>query len=150
MIDTPKDSDSSLPVSPHSPSPQLNSNPEPLSPRPTQELTAYEGHGVIVTFVWKAGKSEGETLIRAEVMNTNEVDAEELVLQMIVPKYMQMQEKPLSCNVVPANEEGVCTQLFRLRNNSMGEKDTVVRLRVLFRVGVEEINEMVQVDGFEE
>lgn len=100
--------------------------------------------------MWKAGKSEGEILIRAEVVNKNEVEAEELVLQMIVPKYMQMQEKPLSCDMVPPNEEGVCTQLFRLRNNSMGEKDTVVRLRVLFRVGMEEVNEMVQVDGFEE
>lgn len=105
---------------------------------------------MIVTFVWKAGKNEGETLIRAEVINTNELDAEELVLQMIVPKYMQMQEKPLSCDVVPANEEGVCTQLFRLQNNSMGEKDTVVRLRVMFRLGEEEVNEMVQVDGFDE
>jgi singapore isolate B (sub-type 7) whole genome shotgun sequence assembly, scaffold_4 len=121
-------------------------NPE----RSTYELQAYENHGVSVSLVCKAGKEEGETFVRAEVRNENALDVENLELQMIVPKYMQMQQKPLSSDVVPSHGEGVCTQLFRLRNNSDGEKETVVRLRVMFQLGKEEVNEMVQVSGFDD
>ena len=88
--------------------------------------------------------------MRAEVRNENALDVENLELQMIVPKYMQMQQKPLSSDVVPSHGEGVCTQLFRLRNNSDGEKETVVRLRIMFQLGKEEVNEMVQVSGFDD
>ena len=66
--------------------------------------------------------------MRAEVRNENALDVENLELQMIVPKYM----------------------LFRLRNNSDGKKETVVRLRVMFQLGKEEVNEMVQVSGFDD
>ena len=118
--------------------------------RSTYELQAYANHGVSVVLVCKAGKEEGETFVRAEVRNENDQNVDYLELQMIVPKYMQMQQKALSSEVVPAHNEGVCTQLFRLRNNSDGEKETVVRLRIMFQLGQEEVNEMVQVSGFDD
>lgn len=120
------------------------------SERSTYELQAYANHGVSVDLVCKAGKEEGETFVRAEVRNENDRDVENLELQMIVPKYMQMQQKPLSSDVVPSSNGGVCTQLFRLRNNSDGEKETVVRLRIMFQLGQEKVNEMVQVSGFDD
>ena len=80
--------------------------------------------------------------------NQGAEDVEDLQLLVSVPKYIQLQMKPLSSDVVPAQGEGVVSQLFRFRNQDIEEKDTVAKLRVLFRREDEEFDEMVMVDCF--
>ena len=111
-------------------------------------IDVYDEHGLQVLFKVKEGSRAGETIVKAEVTNQGEEDVEDLQLLMITPRYIQMQMKPLSCDIVPARNEGVCSQLFRLRNNQIEEKDTVVKLRLLFRRGTEEFDDTVLVDSF--
>ena len=111
-------------------------------------IDVYDEHDLQVLFKVKEGSRAGETIVKAEVTNQGEEDVEDLQLLMITPRYIQMQMKPLSCDVVPARNEGVCSQLFRLRNNQIEEKDTVVKLRLLFRRGTEEFDDTVLVDSF--
>ena len=86
----------------------------------------------------------------AEVRNLGEVDAEDFSIKIIVPKYMQIQQKPISENLVLARGQNVVTQLFRLRNNSGGEKETVVRLYVMCRLGEMDVYEVSQVEGIDD
>ena len=111
-------------------------------------IDVYDEHELHVIFKVKEGSRVGETIVKAEVTNQGEEDVEDLQLLMITPRYIQMQMKPLSSDVVPARNEGVCSQLFRLRNNQIEEKDTVVKLRLLFRRGTEEFDDTVLVDSF--
>lgn len=129
----------------------INTSQQPPS-QTNQERTliAFEGEGLIVTFICRTGKAEGETLLMAEARNLNHCDAEDFSLKIVVPKYIQMQQKPLSSTVIPANDQGVVTQLFRLRNNSGGEKETVVRLYVICRLDGEDVCELVEVGGLDE
>ena len=114
----------------------------------TMSVTAYDSHGITVVFKEKSGSNRGEILIKAVVTNNNMVDAEELSLQLSVPRYIQLQMKPLSSDMVPANQEGSCSQMFRVRNNVIDEKNTVVKLRVVCRIGEEAVDEVVMVDQF--
>ena len=86
----------------------------------------------------------------AEARNLGEVDAEDFSIKIVVPKYMQIQQKPISENIVLAREQNVVTQLFRLRNNSEGEKETVVRLYVMCRLGEVDVYEVSQVEGIDD
>lgn len=139
----------------------LGLNEEPKSETPSEEatdaatavpetmsVTAYDNHGITVVFKEKSGSDRGEIFIKAVVTNGNTVDAEELSLQLSVPRYIQLQMKPLSSDVVPANQEGSCSQMFRVRNNMIDEKNTVVKLRVVCRIGEEAVDEVVMVDQF--
>lgn len=121
--------------------------PETAVPE-TMSVTAYDNHGITVIFKEKSGGDRGEIFIKAIVTNGNTVDAEELSLQLSVPRYIQLQMKPLSSDVVPANQEGSCSQMFRVRNNMIDEKNTVVKLRVVCRIGEEAVDEVVMVDQF--
>lgn len=111
-------------------------------------VTAFESHGITVVFQERAGATRGEVIIRVTVTNANAVDAEGLSLQLSVPRYIQLQMKPLSADVVPANGQGTCSQMFRVRNNAIEEKNTVVKLRVVCQIGAEAVDEVVLVDQF--
>ena len=120
----------------------------PRSPRRVDSEEVFNQHELTIVFKFKEGAALGETIVKAEVSNQAAEDAEELQLLVSVPKYVQLQMKPLSSDVVPGLGEGVVSQLFRFRNQEIEEKDTVARLRVLFRRGEEEFDEMVMVDCF--
>ena len=111
-------------------------------------VTAFDRCGITVVFREKTGASRGEVIIKVTVTNRNAVDAEGLSLQLSVPRYIQLQMKPLSADVVPANGQGACSQLFRVRNNAIDEKNTVVKLRVVCQIGEEAVDEVVLVDQF--
>ena len=111
-------------------------------------VTAFENHGITVVFQERAGATRGEVIIKVTVTNANAVDAEGLSLQLSVPRYIQLQMKPLSADVVPANGQGTCSQMFRVRNNAIEEKNTVVKLRVVCQIGAEAVDEVVLVDQF--
>ena len=111
-------------------------------------MTAFENHGITVVFQERAGATRGEVIIKVTVTNANAVDAEGLSLQLSVPRYIQLQMKPLSADVVPANGQGTCSQMFRVRNNAIEEKNTVVKLRVVCQIGAEAVDEVVLVDQF--
>ena len=111
-------------------------------------VTAFENHGITVVFQERAGATRGEVIIKVTVTNANAVDAEGLSLQLSVPRYIQLQMKPLSADVVPANRQGTCSQMFRVRNNAIEEKNTVVKLRVVCQIGAEAVDEVVLVDQF--
>lgn len=111
-------------------------------------VTAFDRYGITVAFREKTGASRGEIIIKVTVTNGNAVDAEGLSLQLSVPRYIQLQMKPLSADVVPANGQGACSQLFRVRNNAIDEKNTVVKLRVVCQIGEKAVDEVVLVDQF--
>ena len=111
-------------------------------------VTAFESHGITVVFQEREGATRGEVIIKVTVTNANAVDAEGLSLQLSVPRYIQLQMKPLSADVVPANGQGTCSQMFRVRNNAIEEKNTVVKLRVVCQIGAEAVDEVVLVDQF--
>lgn len=120
------------------------------TPAEAEELTvtAFNSHGITVVFQERAGAARGEVIIKVTVTNANAVDAEGLSLQLSVPRYIQLQMKPLSADVVPANGQGSCSQMFRVRNNAIEEKNTVVKLRVVCQIGAEAVDEVVLVDQF--
>lgn len=98
-------------------------------------------------FNTKEGANPNETIVKAVITNHGEVNIEDFEMLIIVPRYMQIQTKPLSSSTIPAIS-GVSTQLFRLRNNMFEEKDTVVKLRILYSVNGQEMDESVMVDQF--
>lgn len=120
----------------------------PRSPRRLDSEEVFNQHDLTSVFKFKEGATLGETIVKAEVSNQGAEDVEDLQLLVSVPKYIQLQMKPLSSDVVPAQGEGVVSQLFRFRNQDIEEKDTVAKLRVLFRREDEEFDEMVMVDCF--
>ena len=120
----------------------------PRSPRHVDSEEVFNQHDLTIVWKFKEGASAGETIVKAEVTNQGAEDAEDLQLLVSVPKYIQLQMKPLSSDVVPAQGEGMVSQLFRFRNQDIEEKDTVAKLRVLFRRNEEEFDETVMVDCF--
>lgn len=120
----------------------------PRSPRRLDSEEVFNQHDLTIVFKFKEGATLGETIVKAEVSNQGAEDVEDLQLLVSVPKHIQLQMKTLLSDVVPAQGEGVVSQLFRFRNQNIEEKDTVAKLRVLFRREDEEFDEMVMVDCF--
>lgn len=85
--------------------------------------------------------------MKAVITNNVNLPVSDIELLIIVPRYIQIQTKPISATSFNSSDETI-TQLFRLRNNNIDEKDTVVKMRVLYHSEEGDVDETVMVDQF--
>jgi AP-1 complex subunit gamma-1 len=121
----------------------------PAAPGGFAPFTAFNKHGLLVTFSCsKDAASPSVTAIEAIFTNSLPVPIGALNFQVAVPKYMKLQMSPASGNVVPPNNSGKVTQLFKVANSMHGQKPVLVRTKIDFNASGQAFSETGQVDSF--
>lgn len=71
-----------------------------------------------------------------------------LLLQAAVPKFMQLKLDPASGSALPPNGAGSVTQALHITNSMHGQKPLVMRLRLAYTLGDQQVTEQAEVSGF--
>jgi len=112
-------------------------------------FTAFNKHGLLVTFTCsKDAANPSVTAIEATFTNSLPAPIGALNFQVAVPKYMKLQMSPASGNVVPPNNSGKLTQVFKVANTMHGQKPVLVRTKIDFTANGQPFSETGQVDTF--
>lgn len=130
---------------------EQNDRIDPVEEKPvynqSSSFIAYQDQVITIEFKTKEGASKGETIVKAVITNNMNIPVNDIELIIVVPRYIQLQTKPISSTSLTSSDETI-TQLFRLRNNMIDEKDTVVKMRVLYHTDESDVDETVMVDQF--
>lgn len=130
---------------------EQNDRIDPVEEKPvynqSSSFIAYQDQVITIEFKTKEGASKGETIVKAVITNNMNIPVNDIELIIVVPRYIQLQTKPISSTSLTSSDETI-TQLFRLRNNMIDEKDTVVKMRVLYHTDEGDVDETVMVDQF--
>ena len=99
--------------------------------------------GLRVTLAKVDGPMPGSSVVTATALNSGAGPITEYVLQVAVPKFIQLRIDPASSNVVPPGGTGTVTQSMHITNSMHGQKPVALRLRASFRsaAGVETVEQ---------
>eukprot|EP01039_Chlorochromonas_danica_P002117 gene2117-2311_t len=88
------------------------------------------------------------TTITFTFNNITPVPMENLVFQAAVPKYLKLEMLPPSNTTIAANSRGTVTQEVRLANTSQGSKNIMLKLKIGYKHGPANVDELAQVSSF--
>jgi AP-1 complex subunit gamma-1 len=112
-------------------------------------LTAFSKDGLTVSFAGtKPLEDPSQTDIIATFSNEGLETVTNFTLQAAVPKFMQVKLEPASSSTLPAGGAGSATQAIRVKNSMHGQKTLVMRLRISFSRGGQQVVEQAEVNGF--
>jgi len=80
--------------------------------------------------------------------NLNGAPMEGLVFQAAVPKYLKLEILPPSSTTIPAQSQGAVTQEIKLTNSMQGQKNIMLKLKIVYKQSGNTIEEMAQVSNF--
>ncbi|CAI5492312.1 unnamed protein product [Closterium sp. Naga37s-1] len=111
-------------------------------------IVALESRGLRITFEFaKDPAAPQSTTISATYTNSSPSPLTDFVFQAAVPKFMQLQLEAASGAAVPASNSGSVTQTMRITNTLHGQKPLVMKLRVSYKVGGQDVLEQGQGSG---
>merc|ERR1719424_1592663 len=94
-------------------------------------FTAWNKNGLVIDFVCtKEPGNPSITNIEASFSNGTGAQFEGMNFQVAVPKYMQLKMTPPSSPIVPPNNSGKTTQLFKVANQMHGQKPLLLRVKI--------------------
>ncbi len=70
------------------------------------------------------------------------------LLQAAVPKFMQLKLDPATSSTLPPNCVGSATQALHVTNTMHGQKPLVMRLRIVYTQGDQQVTEQAEVSNF--
>eukprot|EP00962_Isochrysis_galbana_P046058 scaffold18389_cov110-Isochrysis_galbana.AAC.1 len=112
-------------------------------------FTAYNKNGLLITFACSKDPSNPSvTTIESSFTSSLPTPIEGLNFQVAVPKFMRLQMTPASSTVVPPNNSGKVTQVFKVANSMHGQKPVVLKIKIDYSSGGMPVTEMGQVDNF--
>jgi len=112
-------------------------------------FSAFNKNGLLVTFACSKDPSNPSvTTIEAAFTNSLQVPISALNFQVAVPKFMKLQMSTASANVVPPNNSGTVTQVFKVANSLHGQKPILVRIKLDCNINGQPVSETGQVDSF--
>jgi len=127
----------------------MGASPAPPAAGSFAPFSAFNKHGLLVMFACaKDASNPSVTTIDATFTNSNTSPIDGLHFQVAVPKYMKLQMSPASATTVPPNNMGSATQTFKVANSLHGQKPVVIRVKVDFSSGGQQVSETGQVDSF--
>jgi len=127
----------------------MGASPAPPAAGGFAPFSAFNKHGLLVMFACaKDASNPSVTTIDATFTNSNTSPIDGLHFQVAVPKYMKLQMSPASATTVPPNNMGSATQTFKVANSLHGQKPVVIRVKVDFSSGGQQVSETGQVDSF--
>jgi AP-1 complex subunit gamma-1 len=116
---------------------------------PAQTITAFAKGPLTIEFrLEKQPGSPALTDITASVSNSGAAALEGFTLQAAVPKAMQLRLEPASAAVVPPHSSGSVTQRLHVTNTLHGQKPLVMRLRISYSLGGQQVLEQCEVSSF--
>jgi AP-1 complex subunit gamma-1 len=111
-------------------------------------LKVFEKDGLTITMDLAKDRIDPMAMdIKCNFLNYTHKDFEQLVFQAAVPKYVSMEWKPASANIIPANNLGAVTQTIKVRK-IISSKPLMMRLKIKYTVGGRKIVEQAQVSSF--
>ncbi len=108
------------------------SPPELQFQQTNMSVTAFDKGGLKITMDLEIQDNE-EIIIKCIFLNYTDSDLEQLIFQVAVPKYVDMEMKPASANFIPAKNFGNVTQLIRIKN-TCPSKTLKMLLKVQYNV----------------
>ncbi|CAM9132078.1 unnamed protein product [Ectocarpus sp. 13 AM-2016] len=118
---------------------------------PPPSFVAFEKGGLTVTFeLSKPSPAEdpSTTLVKAIFRNSGASDVTGLHFQAAVPKYLRLEMQPASGSVVKAGGAGAVEQVVRITNSLQGQKNLLMKLKLVYEVGGAKMQEMASVGSF--
>ena len=79
------------------------------------------------------------------VSQTQQLDMVSLVFQAAVPKYITMEVLPPSSTTIPCNNGGDVKQIIKVKNNMLGTKSLMIKLKLKYESKGETVEEMATI-----
>lgn len=125
-----------------------------MAPSPTASVdpvvSAYDKSGLKITMHCSKPdpSNPATTLIVCKFSNANQLTISSLSFQAAVPKYIKLEMFPPSSTSVSGNSNGTVTQNIKLNNQSQGEKNIVLKLKISYVIGGKKVEDMTSVSSF--
>jgi len=112
------------------------------------QTVPYEKNGLKVTFNFSKDKSdESTTSITATYHNTTSIPFTDFIMEVAVPKYIQLQIfSPTSGQIGPFTSS--VTQVLRITNSMFGTKPVLMKLKIIYNCDGNPVQEFVNVANF--
>jgi len=137
-IITPTSLSTLSPSSPVMPSSPLN------GPLPT--MTVYNKNGLMVSFdVVKQAQYPNITLINCSFANSLPAQMSNFEFKAAVPKYVNLQVKPPSGNIVPPLNSGKVTQQIKMQNTLHGDKPLLLKIKLDYQLNGAPVSDVADV-----
>ena len=107
--------------------------PTPVMQQAPELIGINSAQGLRVALSKSDGPQLGHCTITATTTNVSAFPLSDYVLQVAVPKFIQLRIDPASGNAVPANSSGMVTQVLHIVNTMHGQKPVAVKLRATFK-----------------
>ena len=129
--------------------PQQQMAPAPVMqqmPPVNPSVVAFDKNGLVVNMELSKPNpaSPASTRILCKFTNNTGTPFDNFVFQAAVPKYLKLEMLPPSSTTVPAQSNGAVTQEIRLINSMQGEKNIMLKLKIVYAGATE----MAQVSNF--
>mmetsp|Transcript_6780 Transcript_6780/g.6894 ORF Transcript_6780/g.6894 Transcript_6780/m.6894 type:complete len:864 (-) Transcript_6780:26-2617(-) len=120
------------------------STPVPLG------ITVYDKAGLqIIMELSKPNSSDqSNTKIISKFVNLTNIPMEGISFQAAVPKYLKLEIFPANSSVIPPNSNGTVTQEIRVSNSMQGEKNIMLKLKIGYTYGGNQVDEQAQISNF--
>eukprot|EP00903_Cladosiphon_okamuranus_P018668 g17182.t1 len=123
----------------------------PAAAEPPPSFVAFDKGGLSVTF--ELSKPSGSqdpsvTNVKATFRNSGATDITGLHFQAAVPKYLRLEMQPASGSVVKAGGAGSVEQIVRITNSLQGQKNLLMKLKIVYEAAGTKMQEMASVSSF--
>eukprot|EP00752_Nemacystus_decipiens_P003420 g3164.t1 len=123
----------------------------PAVAQPPPSFVAFDKAGLSVTFELSkpsAAQDRSVTHVKATFRNSGTSDMTGLHFQAAVPKYLRLEMQPASGSVVKAGGGGSVDQIVRITNSMQGQKNLLMKLKIVYEVAGAKVQEMASVSSF--
>ena len=114
---------------------------------PSTTINAFAKAGMNINFICsKTDANDAQkTDISVSFTNSTDVDMVSLVFQAAVPKYITMEVLPPSSTTIPCNNGGDVKQIIKVKNNMLGTKSLMIKLKLKYESKGETVEEMATI-----
>lgn len=113
-------------------------------------LKAFEKNGFLVMMELSkpVPADPSQTRIMCKFSNQTQMPLTNFAFQAAVPKYLKLEMLPASSTTIAGNSNGAVTQEIRVSNSMHGEKNIMLKLKIVYSAGGKPVEEMAQVANF--
>lgn len=105
----------------------------------------WQGHGITITFGFTRDKNTPH-ILTTTARFTAQSQVTDFDFQVAVPKYLKLTMKPASSSALSPGYPA--SQVFVLENSAHGQKRNLVRVKLVFTVDGQSVDETIQIDKF--
>jgi len=111
-------------------------------------LNAFEKNGIKVTMNFARGPGDKQVVVTATYSNSNSAPVSNFLFQAAVPKFISLKMEPPTGNALAPFGGGQQQQRINLVNSMQGTKPIVMKVKLSYSMGGQDLVEQATVQGF--